>query len=108
MPFSQMFPRSFTATSILAHAPTLPGVYGVSNSARWITVAESDNLQQTLLDLCEDSLSLPDTDRPSGFVFEVCQRATRAERCHRLTQEYLPASIPRHNRRDHANLEPLP
>jgi hypothetical protein len=94
MPFSQVFPRSFCASSISTFAPAGPGIYGLSNAKRWIAIAEAENLQQTLLALCAASGSAPTGERPTGFVIEICEPALRATRLHRLVQEYQPAPPP--------------
>lgn len=92
MPFDQLFPRSLTAPNIRAYAPAQSGVYGVSNSARWIYIGETDNIQAALLSWCQDSAAAPDSSRPSGFVFEVCVPSVRASRQSRLVQEYSPSA----------------
>ena len=92
MPFDQLFPRSFTEPAIRAYAPALSGVYGLSNSARWLYIGESGNIQESLLAYCRDSTSTPADTRPSGFVFEVCGPALRSARRQRLIQEYSPAA----------------
>lgn len=90
MPFDQVFPRSFTAPSVRQHAPPLSGVYGISNAREWIYIGETDNIQDTLL----QHLLAPGTpllqQRPTGFVFEVCDRVRRPVRQNRLVFEYEP------------------
>lgn len=95
MPFSQLFPRTFSRPSILAYAPAAPGIYGISNARRWLAIAQSDNIQHTLLALCAAAATAPSPDDPSGFVFELCDPAVQASRLQRLTQEYLPPAHPR-------------
>ena len=90
MPFNHPFPRSFTAQSIQTHAPVSSGVYGISNSGEWIFVGETDNIQQSLL----QHLSGIDGvlgRRPTGFVFEACDRSARPVRFGQLTSEYKPS-----------------
>jgi hypothetical protein len=90
MPFDQVFPRSFTAPSVRQHAPALSGVYGISNAREWIYIGETDNIQDTLLrHLLEPGTSLLQ-QRPTGFVFEVCDRVRRPVRQDRLVFEYEP------------------
>jgi len=91
MPFAQLFPRSFSASSVREHAPTASGVYGISNAREWIYIGETDNIQESLYEhLREFDASLP-AKRPTGFVFEVCDRAKRPSRQGRLIFEYQPA-----------------
>ncbi len=91
MPFDQAFPRSFTTSSVREHAPTLPGVYGVSNAREWIYIGAADNIQEALLlHLLEPDSALL-KHRPTGYVFEICDRAKRCERQDRLVLEYEPS-----------------
>jgi hypothetical protein len=90
MPFSNSFPRSFTASSVRVHAPVMSGVYGISNAGEWIYIGESDNIQQALLrHLMELNTALLKRV-PTGFVFEVCDRGQRPGRQNRLVTEYAP------------------
>lgn len=90
MPFDQFFPQSFTPRSVRENAPTASGVYGISNAFEWIYIGETDNIQDALL----GHLRQLDTSilgrQPTGFVFEVCDRATRPARQDRLVLEYQP------------------
>jgi len=90
MPFDKFFPRSFTVSSIVEYAPTLSGIYGISNAREWIYIGETDNIRAALL----DHLQVPGTSlsnkRPTGFVFEVCDHAARPRRQDRLVFEYEP------------------
>jgi hypothetical protein len=91
MPFEQPFPRSFTTSSVRMHAPALSGVYGISSALEWIFIGETDNIQETLLGhLRKLDTSLLER-QPTGFVFEVCDRARRPARQGRLIFEYEPA-----------------
>lgn len=100
MPFDHTFPRSFTASSVRQHAPAVSGVYGVSNAMEWIYIGETDNIQETLLGhLGERDTSLL-SRQPTGFVFEVCDRATRPARQDRLVHEYEPTCNRHWNRFD--------
>jgi len=91
MPFDYVFPRSFTPTSIREHAPTSSGVYGISNAREWIYIGESDNIQESLLFHLGDMDTSLLKRQPTGFVFEVCDRAKRPSRQDRLILEYEPA-----------------
>ncbi len=90
MPFEQPFPRSFTTSSVREHAPRRSGVFGISNSREWIYIGESDDIQETLLGLLLDPQAPLLRRRPTGFVFEVCDRNQRPARQDRLVHEYEP------------------
>jgi hypothetical protein len=91
MPFEQVLPRPFNTNTIRNHAPMQSGVYGISNARRWLEIGETDNIQATLLELLSDSRT--QQGNPTGFVFEVCDRAARASRHARLNTEYKPRSL---------------
>jgi len=84
-----MMPRAFNAATVRSFAPTQPGVYGLSNARNWIVIAESDNIQQSLLEHLSESGKVQ--SRPTGFIFETCDPASRAQRHRRLTNEYRPS-----------------
>ena len=90
MPFEQVIPLSLTSHVIRAQAPALSGVYGVSNAREWIYIGESDNIRAALL----EHIGQPGSDvmrrRPTGFVFEACERERRTSRQDRLIREYEP------------------
>lgn len=68
----------------------MSGVYGISNALEWICIGETDNIQDTLFGhLAELDTSLLKR-QPTGFVFEVCDRAKRPARQDRLILEYEP------------------
>ena len=91
MPFDQRFPRSFTAAVVRDHAPATSGVYGISNASEWIYIGETDNIRETLLGHLGDQNESFAKRHPTGFVFEVCDRAVRSSRQDRLVLEYEPA-----------------
>jgi hypothetical protein len=90
MPFDQYLPRSFTVPAIREHAPALSGVYGISNAREWIYIGETDNIQQMLMEHVRESNTALLKRQPTGFVFEVCAPARRADRQDRLVFEYAP------------------
>lgn len=90
MPFAQCFPRSFTASSVREHAPNASGVYGISNASEWIYIGETDNIQAALFGHLGELDTPLRSRRPTGFVFEVCDRAKRTSRQDRLIKEYGP------------------
>lgn len=94
MPFSQLFPRTFSRPSITAYAPARPGIYGISNARRWIAIAPADDIQRALLSLCDSAAAAPSPDGPSGFVFELCDPSVLDSRLQRLVQEYMPPARP--------------
>lgn len=91
MPFERPFPRPFTVVSIREHAPALPGVFGLSNAKEWLYIGEADNIQHALLERVVQSGAANPTPPPTGFVFEVCDRARQAVRQASLVLEYKPA-----------------
>jgi len=90
MPFQRPLARSFSASSIRANAPALPGVYGLSNSREWIFIAVTDNIQRSLIEHFEGENASAKT-RPTGFVFEVCHSESQQTRCDCLVREYRPS-----------------
>lgn len=90
MPFDPPFPRTFTAPSVREHAPVASGVYGISNAGEWIYIGESDNIQAALLLHVQELDTVLLKRHPTGFVFELCDRAGRPNRQDRLVQEYEP------------------
>jgi hypothetical protein len=90
MPFDRFFPRPFLAGAIEAYAPNVSGVYGISNAAEWIFIGESDDIRSALLTHSQESGTALMNRQPTGFVFEVCDRARRAARQDRLVLEYEP------------------
>jgi hypothetical protein len=91
MPFDKPTPRSLTPASIRAHAPIASGLYGISNAREWIYIGETDNIQGTLLSHLEEPGTSLMQRRPTGFVFELCDREHRPVRQDRLVTEYWPA-----------------
>jgi hypothetical protein len=90
MPFDQPTPRSLTRVSIRANAPVASGIYGISNAREWIYIGETDNIQGSLLSHLQELDTSLMKRRPTGFVFEVCDRANRPVRQDRLVVEYEP------------------
>jgi hypothetical protein len=90
MPFDKPTPRSLTPISIRAYAPIASGLYGISNAREWIYIGETDNIQGTLLSHLQEPGTSLMKRQPTGFVFEVCDRASRPVRQDRLVSEYGP------------------
>lgn len=98
MPFDRFIPRSLTTVSVRANAPAMSGIYGVSNASEWIYIGETDNIQASLLDLLQEIGSALMQEKPTGFVFEICDAAGRTARHDRLVFEYKPVcNRMRHN-----------
>jgi hypothetical protein len=90
MPFEQVTPRQFTPGGVRAYAPSASGVYGISNAREWIYVGSADNIQGALLEHLQDVNTPLMKRQPLGFVFEICDRASRPARQTRLVSEYGP------------------
>jgi len=92
MPFQQVFPRSFTASSIREHAPALSGVYGITNAKEWILIGEADNIRDALITHLEEPGTPLLRHNPKGFVYEPCHPMNRRKRREQLTLEYQRSS----------------
>jgi len=90
MPFAPPMPRSFTAVSVRMNAPAAPGVYGISNAREWIYIGQTENIQAALMEHLGDAGTSIMNRRPTGFIFEVCDLASRQARLERLVREYKP------------------
>jgi hypothetical protein len=51
MSFQSAFPRTFSVSSIRAHAPNACGVYGISNGREWILIDVADDIQTICLSM---------------------------------------------------------
>lgn len=91
MPFEQGFPRPFRPMAIQSYAPAMSGVYGISNGREWIYIGETDNIQGALFRHVQESDTALQRHEPTGFVFEIVDRARRTARQDRLVSEYGPA-----------------
>lgn len=91
MPFERIVPHPLTAASVHTYAPSVSGVYGISNAREWIYIGETDNIQGALLEHLQDSSDQVMKKQPTGFVCEVCDGARRTGRQSRLIVEYAPA-----------------
>jgi hypothetical protein len=90
MPFEQLVPRPFVSVTVQTYAPIASGVYGISNAREWIYIGESDDIQGALLTHLQECDTALMNRHPTGFVFEVCDRARRPARQDRLVLEYEP------------------
>jgi hypothetical protein len=91
MPFEQLIPRPLLPVAIQMYAPAASGVYGISNAREWIYIGETDDIRDALLTHLREGNTALMRRQPTGFVFEVCDRAKRPARQDRLVLEYEPA-----------------
>ena len=91
MPFDQPMPRPFTSRHVRMYAPSVSGVYGISNAREWIYIGQAENIQGALLAQLADNGTALMSHAPTGFVFEMCEGAHRPSRQERLISEYEPA-----------------
>ena len=89
MPFENCFGRVFTAVTIEREAPEASGVYGISNSQRWLYIADTENIRASLMGYLANP-SGPLADLPSGFSFELSPSYSRIARRDRLIAELSP------------------
>ena len=89
MPFENCFGRVFTAATIRREAPEASGVYGISNSRRWLYIDETENIRASLMEYLGDSAE-SSQDPPTGFSFELSPAYNRTARRDRLIAELAP------------------
>ena len=89
MPFENCFGRVFTAVTIERDAPEASGVFGISNSRRWLYIAETENIRASLMGYLAESMANPQ-DAPAGFSFELSPAYSRTARRDRLIAELGP------------------
>jgi hypothetical protein len=100
MPFENCFGRVFTAGTIEREAPEASGVYGISNSRRWLYIDETENIRASLMEYLADSAA-NSQHQPAGFSFELSPAYNRTARRDRLIAELTPlqnqaaAALPR-------------
>lgn len=91
MPFENCFGRVFTAVTIEREAPEASGVYGISNSRRWLYIADTENIRASLMGYLVDSAANSHSqDQPAGFSFELSPAYSRTARRDRLIAELAP------------------
>lgn len=89
MPFENCFGRVFTAVTIQREAPEASGVYGLSNSRRWLYIGETENIRASLMGYLANTAANPQ-DPPTGFSFELSPAYNRTARRDRLIAELAP------------------
>ena len=90
MPFEQFIPRPLIGSAIQTYTPKASGVYGILNAGTWIFIGETDDIRAALLKHLQEPHTPEMQENPTGFVFEVCDRASTAARLDRLVVEYEP------------------
>jgi len=91
VPSSYWRPHSFARSSIYAHAPEIPGIYGISNAREWIYIGTSDNIQLALLEHLDGGPAAVTARIPTGFSFEICTAGTLPHRHAQLVRQYTPS-----------------
>ena len=89
MPFENCFGRVLTAVTIEREAPEASGVFGISNSRRWLYIADTENIRASLMGYLADCAA-NSQDLPAGFSFEVSPAYSRTARRDRLIAELAP------------------
>jgi hypothetical protein len=90
MPFVHPFSRTFSVPSISKHAPSEPGIYGLSNARHWILIECTADIKGALLAHLSEQNGELDALTPTGFTFELCDAAMQTSRQNRLVMEYEP------------------
>jgi excinuclease UvrABC nuclease subunit len=93
MPFSSTTNYSFSESGIATYAPRQSGVYGIFNSAEWIYIGEAKDIEGRLYEhlrgQSDQSIRIL-RRKPTGYVFERCDTATRITRETALIRELDP------------------
>jgi hypothetical protein len=91
MPFENSVAHSFIASSIRAHAPSAPGVYGISNAREWLLIGTAGDIQAALYSHLQAKDAVLAGRYPTGFVYEICNSTeVLAARHDRLVTQYAP------------------
>src|ERR1035437_8892042 len=90
VPFEGYGGFSFSRVSVQRNAPSMPGVYGLSNAREWVFVGGSDDIRATLLGHLQEGNTTLKSRAPTGFTFEICHPSQRAGRVSRLVAELSP------------------
>lgn len=90
MPFEGYGGFTFSPVSVQRNAPSLPGVYGLSNAREWVFVGVADDIRATLLGHLQEANTTLKSHAPTGFTFEICHPSQRAARLSRLVTELSP------------------
>jgi hypothetical protein len=90
VPFEGYGGFSFSPVSVQRNAPSMPGVYGLSNAREWVYVGVADDIRATLLGHLREGNTTLKSRAPTGFTFEICHPSQRAARVSRLVTELVP------------------
>ena len=90
MPFEGYGGFSFSPVSVQRNAPSVPGVYGLSNAAEWVFVGVTGDIRSALLDHLREGNTRLKSRRPTGFTFEICHPSQGDARVSRLVTELAP------------------
>jgi hypothetical protein len=90
VPFEGYGGFSFSPVSVQRNAPSMPGVYGLSNAREWVYVGVADDIRATLLGHLRESNTFLKSRAPTGFTFEICHPSQGAARASRLVTELAP------------------
>lgn len=85
---------SFKPDSIIQHAPTVSGVYGLFNFRHQIVISSAANVRDALLHHRRHTKFRFSRFEPTGFTFEICPLERRENRTQELIKEYNPISSP--------------
>jgi cell division septation protein DedD len=85
---------SFKPDSIIQHAPTVSGVYGLFNFRHQIVIGNAANVRDALLHHRRHTKFRFSRFEPTGFTFEICPPERRENRTQELIKEYNPISSP--------------
>ena len=98
MPFAPPFSRAFSVPSVRNHAPSAPGIYGLSNARHWILIEWTADIKVALLTHLSERKNELNGLSPTGFTFELCDAAMQTSRQNRLVMEYEPVVNRLHGR----------
>jgi len=90
VPFEGYGGFSFSPVSVQKNAPSMPGVYGLSNAREWVFVGAADDIQAALMGHLREGNTVLKSRAPTGFTFEVCHPSQSAARVSRLVAELSP------------------
>jgi hypothetical protein len=90
VPFEGYGGFSFSPVSVSRNAPSLPGVYGLSNAREWVFVGVTDDIRASLMGHLQEGNTALKSRAPTGFTFEICHPSLRAARVERLVTELSP------------------
>jgi hypothetical protein len=90
LPFEGYGGFAFSQVSVLRNAPSMPGVYGLSNAREWVFVGVADDIRAVLLAHVHEGNTPIKSRVPTGFTFEICHPGQCSARAARLVTELSP------------------